>query len=280
MAKFVFAAAILLQLVACATPSRQTEDLVRGAGDLPPAHILREAPFLAQTAGHCGPATLTMALRVAGRDVEIEEIAPLVMTESAHGSLQMDMISAARRQGMMAIEIEGLRNVAREVASGTPVIVFQNLGLSWAPRWHYAEVVGYDIPRQEIVLHSGPRAFSREPLRRFERSWSLGEYWAIVILPPGNMSVTAGELPHLKAAAGLEQASRLEEAAAAYAGILERWPESLGALVGAANISYRRADYQRAVALLKRASAAHPESVVARHNLDVAERALNDRAFK
>ena len=265
---------LTLQVAACASKARQTEELVRGSLDIPPAHNLENLPFENQSEGYCGPAALTMAMRAAGSKADVDKIAPLVMTESQKGSLPMDMIAAARREGMMAVEIDGLSHVATEVANGTPVIVFQNLGFSWLSKWHYAVVTGYDIPRQEVILHTGDKAFKREPMRHFERSWELAESWAIVILPPGKLARTAGELAHLKAAAGLEQVARLDEAATAYDSLLQRWPESLGPLVGLANISYARADYKRAVHLLRKASMAHPESLIARHNLEVAEKAF------
>lgn len=274
MKKFAFAAWLTLQTVACASKAHQTEALLRGPFEGPPAHVLESAPYVKQDAGFCGPAALAMAMQAAGKEVSVEALSAQVMTAGAKGSLQMDMISAARRNGMMAVPVEDIKQIAGEVASGRPVIVFQNLGLNWLPRWHYAEVVGYDLPNQEIVMHSGDEAFRREPLRYFERSWGLADFWALVILKPGDLSATGTELAHLKAAAGLEQAQLLDEAARAYDGILTKWPESLGALVGRANIAYQRTEYRAAVDLLQRAAKAHPDSIVARHNLAVAEQAV------
>jgi hypothetical protein len=54
------------------------------------------------------------------------------------------MIGAARRHGRLAYLITGPDSMFEEVAAGHPVIVLQNLGLSWYPVWHYAVVVGYD----------------------------------------------------------------------------------------------------------------------------------------
>jgi hypothetical protein len=262
---------LMLQLAACATPTRQSRELMRA--DLPPARKLESVPFVDQSEGHCGPAALTMAMKAAGSDADVGTIAPMVMT-GGKGSLPTDMISAARRSGMMAVQIDNLTAAAREIGAGHPVIVFQNLAFGYLPQWHYALMTGYDIPGQKIILHSGHEAFKRENFRWFERTWSLADHWAIVVLKPGELARTANELEHLRAAAGLEQAGKAAEAERAYRSILGRWPESLGAFVGAANVAYAGGRYKEAVALLQKASALHPDSVVARHNLAVAESAL------
>ena len=69
-----------------------------------------------------------------------------------------------------------------EIAAGNPVIIFENLALSWLPQWHYALALGYDLQRQEIILHSGHDANFRWDLSKFERSWMLGDYWGLVVL--------------------------------------------------------------------------------------------------
>ncbi len=274
MKKFLLAGWLTLQIAACASPARQTEQLLSGPPGVPPAHVLTGIPLIKHEAGYCGPAALTIAMQAAGKEVTAADLAAQVITPGGAGSLQMDMISAVRRNGMMAVAVENLNQLVEEVASGRPVLVFQNLGLSWLPRWHYADVVGYDLPRQEIIMHSGNEAYRREPLRYFERSWGLADFWALVIIKPGEVAQSADELAHLKAALGLEQAKMLSEAAFAYDGILRRWPESLGALVGRANIAYQKTEYQTAVNLLRVASKAHPDSIIARHNLAVAEQAV------
>ena len=266
---------VALALVGCATPSRQTENLLRAPPqDIPVAVQLDHVPFVAQAEGYCGPATLTMAMQAAGQNVSVEQLGPEVFTPGNKGSLQLDLISASRRHGMLAIPIENLTALLREVASGHPVIVFENLGLSWYPRWHYAIVTGYDLGTQDIILHSGPKQFSREDMYRFEYAWKLAGYWALVILPPGELSTTANELAHVAAAAGLEQAGKLIEAQQAYHNILRRWPGSFSSLIGLGNVTYRTGDAQSAAKYLRQAVKLNPESTVARHNLEVAEKSL------
>jgi hypothetical protein len=252
----------------------------------PPTNLQRTSeipnvPFINQSAGHCGPATLAMVMNWNGKSISVDELVPLVYTPGMKGSFQADMISASRRNSMMAIQIEGLTSLLTEVSAGHPVIVFENLALDWAPQYHYAVVYGYDLDQEHVIMHSGPEAGKKWDLRKFERSWMLGDYWGLVVLPPGELAATGTELAHVTAAVGLEQALKLEAAEKSYFAILKRWQDSLGALVGLGNLFYGKKDYQRSVKYLRQAVKAHPSSDSARHNLLVAEKAakLNRTSF-
>ena len=273
MLKGVLLGWALAGLAGCASPGRQTRALLDQPPQVPASYLIENAPFIDQPEGHCGPATLTMAIQAQGLTKSLAEITPQVYTPGNRGSLQMDMVSSARRNGMLAVQIGTMSDMLTEIASGHPVIVFQNLGFSWLPKWHYALAVGYDLPKQELVLHTGPNAFRRESMNRFEHGWKLGGYWGLTVIKPGELAASASELAHLTAATGLEQADRQNEAERAYNSILTRWPKSLGALVGLGNITYKRGDYKSAIRHLKRATELHPDSVIARHNLSIAETA-------
>lgn len=263
---------ILIFLVSgCVTPAKQTEVILSAPGSLPAFHEIKQVTFIDQTAGYCGPAALTMAMRWAGQKVTLDEVALQVYTPGMQGSLQSDLISASRRQGLMAVSISNLSSLLTEVAAGHPVIIFENLGLSWAPQWHYALVLGYDLKKQEIIMHSGHSAFYHWDLKKFERSWMLGDYWGLVVLPPGELAVSADELANVTAAVGLEQAAKYKEAEKSYRQILEKWPTSLVALIGLANLAYKKGHRNEAGTLLRRAVKNHPESTAAQHNLVVVE---------
>jgi hypothetical protein len=259
-------------LVGCASTSRQTREILKSPPDIPRQAQLTSVPFINQSAGYCGPATLAMAMQFAGKPIDMIELAPQVYTPGNKGTLQQDMIGAARRNGMMGVVIKDMPSLFIEVASGHPVIIFENLGLSWYPQWHYALVNGYDLDKAEVVMHSGPAPFERTRLKVFESSWVYSGYWGLVILKPGQLAASAGELAHLNAAAGLEQAGRDGDAELAYQSLLARWAESLGALIGLGNVAYKRDDKASAVKYLKLAVKYHPESEAALHNLAVAEK--------
>ena len=267
----IFGAVAIALLAGCATTAPQTKALLASPPTVARHVDIPDVPFIEQSSGHCGPAALAMAMGWAGHAVSAEELAARVMTPAMNGSLQEDLVSASRREGMMAVKITGMNALLAELDAGHPVIIFENLGLSWYQQWHYALVRGYDLPKEELIMHSGPNASERTDMRIFERSWKLSDYWALVILKPGETAFTGTELANLQAAAGLEQANKTEAAQVSYVAILKRWPESLGALVGLGNIAYTEKNFKQAVAYLRKAAKLYPDSPIVAHNLKVAE---------
>jgi hypothetical protein len=53
----------------------------------------------------------------------------------------------------ISINKPGCQQLCEEVAAGHPVIVLQNIGLSWYLVWHYAVVVGYDLHEGTVIFH-------------------------------------------------------------------------------------------------------------------------------
>ncbi len=86
---------LLLVLGACTAP--QTARLVQDPGDLPPRAEVAEVPFFAQERYYCGPAALAMVLAWSDLPVTQEDLVPQVYTPGREGSLQSDVLSAARR---------------------------------------------------------------------------------------------------------------------------------------------------------------------------------------
>lgn len=269
--RFILIAAFPFLLLGCVTRAVQTETLLDSPINIPTSYEIKNIPFIDQSVGYCGPATLTMAMNWAGQKISVDEVAAQVYTPGLKGSLQSDLVGASRRQGLIAVPIQDLSALLREVAAGHPVIIFENLSLSWAPNWHYALVLGYNLEKQEMIMHSGHDAYYRWDMRKFERSWMLGEYWGLVVLPAGELAATASELTHTRAAVGLEQAQKDVEAEKSYRKILEKWPTNLVSLVGLANLAYKKGNRQQAVDFLLQAQKTHPESEAVRHNLAFAQ---------
>jgi tetratricopeptide (TPR) repeat protein len=237
---------------------------------LPDKASVADVPFVAQTENTCGPATLAMALAWSGVKVPAEKLAAEMMTPGREGTFQADLLGAARREGFLALPVRNYRALFQELAAGHPVIVLQNLGLSWFPKWHYALAIGYDLERSEITLHSGKEALSATSLRRFDVSWELAGNWGVTVLPPTASSPTADEVDHLEAAAALERIGRDGQAASAYGTILKRWPKSLGAWVGLGNVRFKANDLKGAVSALEKAVEYHPQVPATWHNLALA----------
>jgi tetratricopeptide (TPR) repeat protein len=234
---------------------------------LPIRHELDTVPFYPQEAYQCGPASLAMTLTWSGIQVDPEAITPEVFTPSLKGSLQSAMISTARRRGRVAYPISGAEEMLEEVAAGHPVIILQNLGLSWYPVWHYAVVVGYDLEIGIVLLHSGVTSQKRLSLRVFNNTWARGDYWGLLVLPPSRLPETATEHNYVSAVLGLEKAQQWQAAIEGYNTALARWPDSLSARMGLGNSYYALGDLVSAEAAFREATIRFPTSGMAYNNL-------------
>ena len=181
--------------------------------DLPPNRLLTDLPFHAQDAYQCGPAALSMMLGQRGIEIAPAQLTGRVYLPERKGSLQVEMVAAAREQGLLVYPLAGeLDAILRELDDGNAVLVMQNLAFDWYPQWHYAVAVGYDLNTRELILHSGLNARQREPFSVFMRTWDRAERWARVAVPPGRIPATAEPLPYLAAAADLEQVGQTASA--------------------------------------------------------------------
>ncbi len=260
----VFVLAALL--VGCATPQVATLD-ARWPTNLPARMELSSVPFYPQEDYECGPAALAMVAGAAGVQVLPEALVEQVFLPGREGSLQLEMLIATRRQGLVAYPLSPrVEAVLREVAAGHPVVVFQNLSFSWYPVWHYAVVIGFDRARNTLVLHSGRTARMEMSLYAFERTWARGQYWSMVALAPARLPATANPEAYTAAVAALE---RINPGAAqtAYASALQVWPNDRTALLGAGNTAYALGQRDAAAGAYRVAVRLHPDFAEAWNNL-------------
>jgi tetratricopeptide (TPR) repeat protein len=258
---------LLLGLAGCATPQLQAL-LDGGSPGLPQRSELDAVPFYPQEEYQCGPAALAMVLEAGGKPVDPEALRQQVYLPDRQGSLQVEMLAAARRNGLVAVELNPkLADLLAEIAAGNPVVVLQNLALDWAPAWHYAVAMGYDLGERQILLRSGKERRLEMPLSTFERTWQRGGYWAMLALPPGRFPVSVSPAEYLSAVTRLEKAGPPERAQAAYQRALERWPDQFTALMGAGNTAYHAGDLEAAERAFRRATVVYPRSAAAHNNL-------------
>lgn len=266
----------LLCLGACTTPP-QTRLMLESPPPALPRHAeLADVPFFAQEAYQCGPASLAMSLNAVGSAVTPETLKPELYLPDRHGSLQVEMLAAARRNGTISYQLAPeMTDVLREIAAGTPVVVLQNLAFSWYPVWHYAVAFGYDLDRAEVILHSGPEQRQVLPMRTFEYTWARSVYWAMVALPPDRIPVTAEPDAYVAAVSAYERVNGSAKALQAYVAALDRWPGNLAAQIGVGNAAYQLHDLARAESAFRQAAHDHPDSVAALNNL---AQTLSDQA--
>ncbi|HEY9445558.1 MAG TPA: C39 family peptidase, partial [Burkholderiales bacterium] len=104
-------------LAGCATPQVGALLAARPAGLSERAEIA-DAPYYPQEMYQCGPAALATVLAYRGAAVTPESLAASVYLPGREGSLQAEMLSAARRAGYVAYLLEPrLDDVLREVAA-------------------------------------------------------------------------------------------------------------------------------------------------------------------
>jgi tetratricopeptide (TPR) repeat protein len=268
-----------LWLAGCAAwvPPQTAELRARVPQGLPVQVELTSVPFVAQTPLHCGPASLAMVLSHLGRAVTADELADAVFLPARGGSLQAEMLAGARRQDALGLRIPGrIESVLREVHAGHPVVVLQNLGLSFSPALHYAVVVGYDLGRGEIILRSGTTEREILSLRTFEFTWARLGHWAFVALAPGDLAPTADLGATGEAAVAFERSAAPASAERVYDAMLRRWPDDLLAAIGLGNARMAQGDAAGAARAWEQAALRH-DSAAAWNNLALARWRLGDR---
>jgi tetratricopeptide (TPR) repeat protein len=250
----VTALAVTALLSACAQlPQRSPLD---PAG---PALELADTPFYPQEAYQCGPAALATVLGASQVAVSPEELTPQLYLPGRRGSLQAELIAATRRYQRVPYRLAPRWSaVEQALGEGRPVLVLQNLGLGWWPRWHYAVVIGVDPQTDRVLLRSGTEERLRMRARHFQHSWRGGDYWALVVAAPDDPPQGAEPQRWLEAVAPFETLGQPELALRAYTAAAERWPEAAPVWLALGNARYALADLPGAARALRHATRLAP----------------------
>lgn len=245
---------------------------------VPPARetLRLDVPFFDQQTAYCGPATLASTLHYYQRPTTMETLVREVYLPGREGSLALEMAAALRRHGLVPYPLAAsLDDLLRELDAGHPVVVLQNLGLSWWPQWHYALVVGYQRGGERLLLHSGKTPYYVLPSGTFMRTWARSDYWARVAVPLERIPATARDIPYLNALDAMAQTrtATAEPLRAALAGAVERWPESASARFALANALLEAGEHEKSVAHYLHGLKRQPRSPLAWNNLAFALKA-------
>jgi tetratricopeptide (TPR) repeat protein len=233
----------------------------------PEEFLVKQVPFFPQDSYQCGPSSLAMVLAWTGLELVPDDLTADVYTPGLHGALQPSLMSAARQYGRVAYPISGAKELFAEVRAGHPVIILQNLGLSWYPKYHYAVVIGYENSGETIILHSGEKAAARLSTRTFQNTWARADSWGMLVLPAEELPAMVTEERYLDAVVGLERARQFDAAISAYKTALTRWPKSLSAWMGLGNTFYAQGDLPSAASAFQQAAELSPSDGMPMNNL-------------
>lgn len=257
----------LISLSACVAPQTKQLQLERPS-DLPTKAYIKNVPFYPQQQFHCGPSTLAMAMNFYGKNLTPNELAKDVFTPGRKGSFQAEMKAAVRKRGMLAYELTPeLVYLLAEVSVGHPVIILQNKAVKYYPVWHYALVIGYDLNKKQIYLHSGLNKNYVVSMSVFEFTWKRSNRWAMAVLPTDILPNDRNLINVLQAAVDLEEVGQIEAANQTYQTITKRWPDSLVAVMGAANSHLTLGNPANATSYYLRALELNPQRADIYNNL-------------
>ena len=252
-------------LSACAIPGSAVDFSGRRPVDL------KDTPFFAQTDYQCGPAALATVLGASGLTLTPDDLVPKVYTPGRKGSLQIDIVAATRGYARIPYIIDPeIDHLLDELDAARPVLVLQNLGLSFKPEWHYAVATGYDPDSGEIYLRSGIERRKTMRMRNFQRTWQLAGSWGLVALKPGEQPANADSGRLLEAVVAMETNQGPVVMARLYRGFLEQFPENHIAMLGLANAHLNHGDLRRAIDLYRRILTLDGGNVAAGNNLAIA----------
>lgn len=230
--------------------------------------VLDEVPFYPQTEYQCGPAALAGVLGSAGVDTNPDKLSPQVFLPERQGSLQVELMAATRRAGLLPYPVEGeLEALAGELEAGRPVLVLQNLRTPTFPVWHYAVLVGMDPDANRVILNSGTEARKRVRARTFLRTWNWADRWAMVALKPGELPATPEPLVYYQAAASFAEVADPESAQRAWEAAANRWPQDHRPQVALGNLAYQQGDFESAVHHYAAGLELNPDNAVLENNL-------------
>lgn len=225
-------------------------------------------PHYVQDEYQCGPAALASVLTWSGETVTPDALRESLYIPARQGSLQLEIAAQTRRHGRIPYRLQGgLPALMAELEVGHPVLVLENLGLGWAPVWHYSVVYGFDPDRFELRLRSGTEQDRQVALETFSRTWGRAEQWGLVVLPPDRLPAVSTAQSALAAIASLEQLGMADSAHTAYRAVVRRWPESAPAHFALGNSHFALGDYTAAEAAWRRATDLDPDYAAAWNNL-------------
>lgn len=199
-----------------------------------------------------------------------QELDGLTLIPAKGGTLQIEMATAARANGLIAYPMEPtFEALFSELSAHHPVIVLVNRSFSWHPLWHYAPVIGYDEQKRSIIVHFSDQPNEAVSLATFAALWKRSGNWGVVLLPPGELPASVSSKTFLRAAYDFEKTGEGEGAVSAYKSALTRWPEDTDILFALANAEYNVMNLPEAEKNYRKLLVLMPSHPLALNNLSI-----------
>jgi len=144
--------------------------------------VIRDVPFFPQDKHQCGPASLAGVMNYWGTKITAEKISKDIYSDSARGTLWIDLALYARDHGFSASQYYGnWEDLIMNVNAGFPLIVFVDYGVRPVQSNHFMVVVGFR--KDGVIVNSGKDKQKFEPKRKFMKVWRKTQYWTLLIRP-------------------------------------------------------------------------------------------------
>jgi hypothetical protein len=169
---FIIMMLIPLYLLSCAPAEVKKES--------GPAVLIENVPFFPQEDYQCGPSSLAGIMNYWGISVTPDEIAREIFSETARGTLTVDMVIYAQKKGLQASQYKGaLPDLKKSISAGYPVIVLVDYGIYLYQVNHFMVVVGYDD--NGIIVNTGKEANKSISEKDFLKTWKKTGYWTLLV---------------------------------------------------------------------------------------------------
>lgn len=147
----------------------------------PGSHLIEGVPYVRQERLLCGPACLGMVLGYYGVTIPQERLADELYRKELSGTLNLDLLVAARRHGFDAGMHRGSLELVRDyLRREVPVIAL--VRVSQKPeRYHYLVIFGYDDEKETLTVHSGNLRAGEIGYAEFKEDWEAADRWMLTV---------------------------------------------------------------------------------------------------
>lgn len=163
---------LILFLHSCAATGRIPESAQN--------HIIHDVPFYAQDTYQCGPASLAGVMNFWNINITPEEIAKEIYSESAGGTLDIDMVVYPQSKGLVAEQYSGnMEDLRKNIDAGYPLIALVDYGFSILQSNHFMVIIGYN--EHGVIVNSGKEKNKFILKEDFIKAWEKAKFWTLLI---------------------------------------------------------------------------------------------------